>query len=620
MASSQPKRIDIEIYVYEKQEQRRSEQQGPARVFTDSYPFTGYNLRPNRQSQLQEAKMDHRSPSPIQDYSPPNVDDDELPPMMQSQQPHLDRDSSSDDVPLRQQHPVHGPAESPRERSYDLRDRRQVHDYSETSPLDQHRAAHQARSRKPAKAVAKSTGKKPKKPGPRPWASKPIKKNDMVAKLEVIREIERHWGKGFIRAYIPKCHRPLVKRGKGRKRAMYREHEADPKRWLPSVLKAILSIATLTADKAWLKKAMNDVVRYRIKNTGNRKPQLVTTDFDVLEDMLVKDWDVDYSFGIRYKHLMTNPQGQQETDEDIDHILGVQSGEEGSGEEDDDVKGGNINDQDDDNVDDEDDSEDDMGQGGLTGQYLQASGYTNAPQSPYLHYTPGPPPKQQKAKLNKGNKRSFELPLHPQPPSRLDRSQQGYGQPHAYGPPLDPWGRPMVYGGRPEGYGYSGYGVHGGYGGYGPRPDSDGRCGPQLPPRYNGMGDPPRRLMTPAPSQPDTDRTNRKHAQDSPFGSNKRMRGSYEQSPFHVGRPQSHGYPSNFAIAQVEFKQESPDFEIRGDGREMSVEEGAAPTTELGENNDAAALEAELRATELELKVARLQAKRAALSQQSIAK
>lgn len=211
--------------------------------------------------------MDHRSPSPVQDYTPPKVDDEELPPIMQSQEQHFDADSSSDDVPLRQQRPMRAPAESPRESSYDLRGRRRHHDYAESSLLDQRRTAHQATLRKPAK-IAKSTGKAHKKPGPRPWASKPIKKNDMVAKMEVIREIERYWGKGFIRAYVPKCHRPLVKRGKGGKRAIYRDHETDPKKWLPSVLKAILSIARLTADKAWLKKAMNDVVRYRIKNTG----------------------------------------------------------------------------------------------------------------------------------------------------------------------------------------------------------------------------------------------------------------------------------------------------------------------------------------------------------------
>lgn len=211
--------------------------------------------------------MDNRSPSRVQEYSPLKVDDEELPPIMQSQEQHTVHESSSDDAPLRQHRPLRSSAESPRESSYDLRDRRH-HDYSDTFLPDQRRAAHQATPRVPAKAIAKSTGKAPKKPGPRPWASKPIKKNDMVAKLEVIREIERCWGKGFIRGYIPKCHRPLVKRGKGGKRAMYRDHETDPKKWLPSVLKAILSIAKLTSDKAWLKKAMNDVVRYRIRHTG----------------------------------------------------------------------------------------------------------------------------------------------------------------------------------------------------------------------------------------------------------------------------------------------------------------------------------------------------------------
>jgi hypothetical protein len=340
----------------------------------------------------------------------------------------------------------------------------------------------------------------------------------------------------------------------------------------------------------------------------------VTTDFDVLEDMLVKDWDVAYSFGIRYKHLLTNPQGQQETDEDIDHILGVQSGEEGSGDDEDDIKGGNGED-----IDDEDDSENDVGQGGLTGEYFQASGYTDAPQYPHPRHTPGPPPKQQKTKLEKGNKRNNELPMRPQPSSRVDKSQQGYDQPYPYGPPPDPWGRPMSYGGSPGSYSrYGGYGMYGGYGGYGSPPDGDGRYPSQPHPGYNGMGyPPPGHAITPAPSQPDTDRLDRQRTQDSPFGNNKRTRGGYEQSPFHMGRPHLQGYPPNFHAAQTEVKQESPEFEIRSERREMSVEEGAAPTTELGEDSNAAALEAELRATELELKVARLRAKRAALNQQS---
>jgi len=215
--------------------------------------------------------MDHGSPSPVQGYGPPKADNDELTPMMQSQEHQVDCESSSDDIPLRQQRPIRAPTRE-REDGHDLRDRRQLRDQmrdiNDKSMLDQRRAAHKATLRKPPKAATKPSDKVAKKPGPRPWASKPIMKNDMAAKKEVIREIESYWGKGFIKAYIPKCHRPLVKRGKGGKRAMYRDHETDAKNWLPSVLKAVLMIAKLTNNKVWLKKAMNDVVRYRIKNTG----------------------------------------------------------------------------------------------------------------------------------------------------------------------------------------------------------------------------------------------------------------------------------------------------------------------------------------------------------------
>lgn len=215
--------------------------------------------------------MDNESSSPAHEYGPSKVDDSELISTMKPEGDQEDHESSSDDVPLRQRRPLRAPTHN-LEDSHDLRDRRQLRqqnrDSNDTSILDQRRADHKATLRKPTKAVAKPSGKVAKKPGPRPWASKPIMKNDMVAKKEVIREIECYWGKGFIRAYIPKCHRPLVKRGKGGKRAMYRDHETDPKKWLPSVLKAVLMIAKLTNNKVWLRKAMNDVVRYRIKNTG----------------------------------------------------------------------------------------------------------------------------------------------------------------------------------------------------------------------------------------------------------------------------------------------------------------------------------------------------------------
>lgn len=63
-----------------------------------------------------------------------------------------------------------------------------------------------------------------KKPGPKPYANKPIAKNDLKAKMEVIRAIEKNWGKNFIVNYIPKCHRPLQKK-KGGKRTAFRQHE-----------------------------------------------------------------------------------------------------------------------------------------------------------------------------------------------------------------------------------------------------------------------------------------------------------------------------------------------------------------------------------------------------------
>ena len=65
-----------------------------------------------------------------------------------------------------------------------------------------------------------------KKPGPKPWAQRAISKNDTEAKKQVIRAIEKNWGKNFIYHYIPKCHRPLQKRGPG-KRPSYRQHEAS---------------------------------------------------------------------------------------------------------------------------------------------------------------------------------------------------------------------------------------------------------------------------------------------------------------------------------------------------------------------------------------------------------
>lgn len=310
--------------------------------------------------------------------------------------------------------------------------------------------------------------------------------------------------------------------------------------------------------------------------------------------MLVKDWNVAYSFGIRYKHLLVNRQSKEETDEDIDHILGVGSSEEdGSEEEEGNVKSGNFDDDDDEDLEDEGDSDEGMGQGGLTGQYLSASGYTNAPQYSPPYPMPSPLSRKGKSKKEKNSGRTFELSPRPQPPYRKKQGQEGYGQSYPYGPPVNIWGRPLPYGGGRDVYAglgrYNVYGGYGSYGGYGPPPDNDGRY-PSQPLCFNGMGQYPPRTY----------------------------RGQ-EQSPFQTGRPgfQPQGYPQSFQVAQAEFKQESPELEMRSDGRDGSVKEIDVSMNELGEDSNDAALEAELRATELELKVARLQAKRAALSKQS---
>ncbi|KAJ4349487.1 uncharacterized protein N0V89_008103 [Didymosphaeria variabile] len=246
----------------------------------------------------QQMDIDPAVETPTQDYPP----SDPLNDLEQSSpvESRIRQESSDeDDVPLR-----------------DRRVRHVQQQDASSMAIQEHRSF-----QKPAKGSSLSIGKAHKRPGPRPYAAKPIAKNDMKAKMEVIRAIEDNWGKNFIIDYIPKCHRPLQKK-KGGKRTSYRQHETDPKKWLPSVLKAVHGISELTNDRAFLKKAMNDIVRHRIKHTGNRKPQLVTTDFDVIEDMITHGWDIETSFSIRYKHLLlAQPKGYLETDEDIDHIL-----------------------------------------------------------------------------------------------------------------------------------------------------------------------------------------------------------------------------------------------------------------------------------------------------------
>ncbi|KAF1976865.1 hypothetical protein BU23DRAFT_565535 [Bimuria novae-zelandiae CBS 107.79] len=299
-----------------------------------------------------------------------------------------------------------------------------------------------------------------KRPGPKPYAAKPIAKNDMKAKMEVIRAIEKNWGKNFIINYIPKCHRPLQKK-RGGKRTAYRQHEIDPKNWLPSILKSILMISELTDDKVFLKKAFNDIVRHRIKHTGNRKPQLVTTDLDIIEDMLTRGWDIETSFSIRYKHLLlAQPKGYLETDEDIDHILacGDDDYPQVSDHEDEEQNDGDEMEAD---AEDDDDSLD------LSSPYKQ--------KNTYIHGSPHQPPKKIKPKSSKLSKPikkgKQDTPTKAPKRSKLPARQSVPPSPQQM--PQHPY----------SAYSMPGYPPYGGYSGYPPMPG--------YPPQQHMKGYPP---------------------------------------------------------------------------------------------------------------------------------
>ncbi|KAI4950218.1 hypothetical protein J4E91_004874 [Alternaria rosae] len=301
-------------------------------------------------------------------------------------------------------------------------------------PIAATRQRHNLRSstRKATKPSPKKPAKETvKKPGPTPSKPRPVMKNDLKAKKVVIKGIESYWGKNWVRNYIPKCHRPLFKNGQIR--IYTRAHENDPMKWLPSVLKAILMVAKLTKNRKWLTAAMTEVVRYRVKNTGNRKPQLATTDFDVMEDMLVKDWKVDFSFGIRYKHLLVNAKEIQ-GEEDVDRIMRASEseddGEEGSdgGQ---DSSGGSDS-----------ESDDDVKQqhsGGASNGHQVMGGY---------HQPPA---------LSPRGKEESPTPPHQPPPGKY----RGYYSQ----PPIYQGGRPMMMPLQSGGSG--GYGGYPGFNGYG---------------------------------------------------------------------------------------------------------------------------------------------------------
>lgn len=561
--------------------------------------------------------MGFETSSPTHDYDAAISKEDELAPQSQLNDTSIRQESSDGDMPIMARRQLR---ESITEDDDDfiVGEHRTVRDSGreEGHVITAHKCL---TVQKAVKAPPKKTEKGHKKPGPVPWASKPIMKNDMKAKNAVIREIEGYWGKGFIRSYIPKCHSPLVKRGKHGKRAMYRDHETDPKKWLPSVLKAVLMIAKLTNNKKWLKDAMNDVVRYRIKQTGNRKPQLVTTDFDVIEDMLVKDWDVAYAFEIRYKHLLVNRKDQEETDEDIDHILQVASDPEDdmddAEEESDDSE--DIVDQELDDGNENDDENFGLDHRGISSKYLHSGGYTQASQHP-LPATP----KQQQTKRQKTPKQprvKSEQPSPPPPDSRQQQQQQtmyGFDAPTGgyNGPPIYPWGHMMHLPGGPNVYNnyssYGGYGAYGGYPGYGlsQYPGRNSRQGSQQPPPHGMFL---RHPMSPAPSNPDPDRTNRR---PSPFDKKDLAHDGYEQTRvFGTGHPDLpiQGYPNAYQSSlRPNIKRESP----TQDEHVMSIEDLDGLANNLGELDDdnSEDVDAELEAAELELKLARLRAKKAA--------
>ncbi|KAF1832499.1 hypothetical protein BDW02DRAFT_424260 [Decorospora gaudefroyi] len=418
-------------------------------------------------------------------------------------------------------------------------------------------------TRKPNKSTPKKADQHKK--GTTARRAKAVLKNDINVKRGVIKEIESYWGKSFIKNYIPKCHRPLVNRGKRGKRSMNRNHETNPEQWLPSVLKAILMIAKLTNNKKWLSKAMNDVVRYRIKNTGNRKPQLVTTDFDVIEDMLVKDWNVEYAFEIRYKHLLVNRQEQQGPDEDIDHIFQTDSDDdEGSDSEE------KMN-----YASGDSDSEDgfDQGQGGVSSNY---PGYVKKG-SHHISRSLSREKKHGNSKQT-ATKSKNSMPMHP--PPLPYQGPYSYYSPHmpGYGPPMNHWGQPMPsYGSYGDGYDRVGGGSGGGYGGHpgygvgGSGSSREDRQGSQQP--YYGMLN-PHHMMNTTPSTPDIAR----QSQESP-----------------------------------KIKRESTDLEEHT-GFVEDYDNDVVGQQETGIEDATEEVDAELAELELELKVARLKAKKAMMA------
>jgi hypothetical protein len=459
-----------------------------------------------------------------------------------------DEEDEDDDKPLRDIRPLRQPMQD--SSSIASREEAKPRKYSKPSP------------KKPSSSSKKSY-KKPSYKKPVPISMKPVAKNDIRAKLETIRQIESYWGKSFIVNFIPKCHRPLSKRKGGTKRSIYRTHESDPREWLPSVLKAVLMVASQTSDKASIKNAMNEVVRYRIKHTGNRKPQLVTTDFDVIEDMVIRGWSCKASFEIRYKHLlMMQTRDNLVSNQEIDNIMWADS-------EDETLENLDRDDEDDEDqedfstfqfkVEDDSDAEDVHNDAKFPpnsyddGISQRSNSYFNtAPHYPPLKKSKPPMSSKQTkqsnmAKPSKPSKQSNlnESMLHPHPHYQ---HQQMYG----YGAPMrGHGGGHMGYGAPPHGYGYpphskgyhppNQYAQYGGYPPYGygpPNPGMDPRAHhPGMSPysQPNPSNDPRarhQRMSGYSPSNPGKDPRAR-HQSRSPYSPGVAPPPSHEDSSTH---------------------------------------------------------------------------------------
>jgi hypothetical protein len=538
--------------------------------------------------------MDFKTPLLTQPYKPNRDDYHEIVPSCESGYRESSNESSNESSFVRQQLPS-GQAETVRGRVPTLGKRplslERKHSTGQKAKVKQsitHRSTAQSIP-VPGMAIVKPR----KKPGPLPKV-KPLK-NDAKVKRNVIREIEGYWGKNFVTTHIPRCHHPLVKSTKGKK---YRNHEKDPKNWLPSILKSILVIAKLTQDKAWLKKAMNSVVRYRIKHTGNRKPQLTTTDFDVLEDMLSKGWKLEYSFPVRYKHLLAKGKNEEVTDAEIDNIMGrrirsTTCSEEGTQGEDESSSSGEDSDS---NDGDSADEEMDLSSSDL---HLRNDDHTGTIQSHSAS------PQQISREQTRTPKRSLlTKPNHPRKLPSLSEQQGMYGYTD---PASNSWNHSMVGYvnsplSSPPTAAYNGYALHGSLPNYGnynsyKPPNQDSREHIQSWPQYGTNPWSPR----PPPHLSDAESSTQPIYRPHPFSPPLDIHPHRETHP--------HSSPSSIRPTIQPSPADHPD----GTEAMSGIRHAAAETVD----DEAAAIEAELHATELELKVARLKARQAALRLQA---